>query len=247
MSEKRVLVTGASSGIGKACVEAFAGAGYKVLAAGRSEERLAKLKDAHPDITLWSGDIRDPAACARLAKAAEETFGALDCLVNAAGVIYRRTVEETSDEEWRETLEANLHAPFYLSRACLPLIRAAGGGSIVNIASDWGMVGGERAAAYCASKGGLVLLTRAMARDHAREGIRINAVCPGDVDTPMLTAEARQSGNDPSEALAASNAESPSGRVTLPEEVASLVLFLASGDSKQINGAAYVIDGGATA
>lgn len=247
MTGKRALITGASSGIGRACVQTFMDDGYDVLAAGRDAERLSALQSDLPGLSTWTGDLRDPAACTRLAEEARQRFGTLDCLVNAAGVIYRRTVEETSDAEWRETLETNLNAPFYLSRAVLPLLREAGGGSILNIASDWGVMGGKRAAAYCASKGGLVLLTKAMARDHAGEGIRVNAVCPGDVDTPMLSAEARQLGSDAQAALAEANADSPTGRVTLPEEVASLTLFLASDKARQITGAAYLIDGGAAA
>jgi meso-butanediol dehydrogenase/(S,S)-butanediol dehydrogenase/diacetyl reductase len=243
----RVIVTGASSGIGRACVSVFHSAGYEVLAAGRDATRTAAAVEGLAGAQAWTGDLTQPGACEDLAEAAEARWGALDCLVNAAGVIFRRTVEETSDAEWRATLSVNLDAAFFLSRACLPLLRKAGGGSIQNIASDWGVSGGARAAAYCASKGGLVLLSRAMARDHAREGIRVNAVCPGDVDTPMLTKEAEQRGLSAGEGLAEANEDSPTGRVTSAEEVARLTLYLASDAARQITGAAYVIDGGATA
>lgn len=246
-SMPRAIITGVSSGIGRACLEAFHEAGYEVLAAGRDPDRTERAAAGLEQAETWIGDLSDPGACRSLAQAAAARWGKLDCLVNAAGVIYRRRAEETSEEEWYSTLRVNLDAVFFLSRACLPLLRAAGGGAIVNVASDWGLVGGRNAVAYCASKGGVVLMSRAMARDHAHEGIRINALCPGDVDTPMLSAEALQRGLTEEEALAEANADSPSGRVTKAAEVAELALFLASDKALQINGAAYVIDGGATA
>jgi NAD(P)-dependent dehydrogenase (short-subunit alcohol dehydrogenase family) len=158
----------------------------------------------------------------------------------------RADVADTSDEEWRYTMAINLDVPFYLSRAALPYLLQAEG-SIVNIASDWGLGGGERAAAYCASKGGIVLLTKAMAKDHAREGLRVNAVCPGDVDTPMLAAEADDRGIELDTYLEEAIADSPNGRVATPEEVAALALFLASDIASHINGAAIPIDGGSSA
>jgi NAD(P)-dependent dehydrogenase (short-subunit alcohol dehydrogenase family) len=158
----------------------------------------------------------------------------------------RGDVTETSDDDWRHTLTTNLDVPFYLSRAALPYLLTAEG-SIVNIASDWGVHGGERAAAYCASKGGLVLLTKAMARDHARDGLRVNAVCPGDVDTPMLTAEAEAQGMGIDEYLEEAADAVPNGRVAAPEDVAALVLFLASDAAIHITGTAMLVDGGGSA
>jgi NAD(P)-dependent dehydrogenase (short-subunit alcohol dehydrogenase family) len=140
----------------------------------------------------------------------------------------------------------NIDAPFYLSRAALPhLLQTTG--SIVNIASDWGLKGGDRAAAYCASKGAIVQLTRAMAIDHARDGLRVNAVCPGDIDTPMLTNEADDKDVDLDEFLAQAAEESPNGRIGTPEEVASLILFLASDAATHITGTTIPIDGGGSA
>ena len=140
----------------------------------------------------------------------------------------------------------NLSAAFFLSRAALPHLRKTRG-VIVNIASDWGLAGGRDAVAYCASKGGMVLMTRAMALDHAAEGIRVNAICPGDVDTPMLYQEGAARGLGREEALEESAAASPTGAVTSPEDVASLAVYLASDAAKQITGAAISIDGGNTA
>ncbi|MGB5510634.1 MAG: SDR family oxidoreductase [Woeseiaceae bacterium] len=241
-----VLVTGASSGIGAAIAITFAEAGWDVMAAGRDESRLDEVADVSDKIVIWSGELQESDDCDELVAETIDEFGQLDCLVNNAGVFVRADAGQTTDAEWRYTMAINLDVPFYLSRAAMPhLLRTEG--SIVNIASDWGLHGGEHAAAYCASKGGLVLLTKAMAKDHARDGVRVNAVCPGDVDTPMLAADADEQGIDLDEYLEAAAADSPNGRVATPEEVAALTLFLASNLATHITGAAIPIDGGATA
>jgi NAD(P)-dependent dehydrogenase (short-subunit alcohol dehydrogenase family) len=178
---------------------------------------------------------------------AAATAGRLDLLVNNAGIIYRCSAESTTDGQWRRTMAVNVDAVFYASRAAIPLMRAQGGGVIVNIASDWGLVGGQDAVAYCASKGAVVLMTKAMALDHAREGIRVNAVCPGDCDTPMLDHEAAQRGVDPVESRREAGEAVPLGRIGRPDEVARLVAYLASDDAAYITGAAIPIDGGNTA
>lgn len=240
------IVTGASSGIGAAILRACADAGYRTVAAGRDASRLAAAAEGLPEVVSWTGDLGSADACRRLIERCVSEFGRLDLLVNNAGIYIRADAESTRDKDWRNTLSVNLDAAFYLSRAALAHLRRSRG-SIVNVASDWGLQGGREAAAYCASKGGLVLLTKSMALDHAREGIRINAVCPGDVDTPMMAHEAASDGLSHSEALRQYGAASPTGRVTRPEEVASLVLYLASPEAAQITGAAVPIDGGNTA
>lgn len=241
-----VLVTGASSGIGAAIAIAFAEAGWDVMAAGRDEGRLEEVADVSDKIVIWAGELAESEDCDELLADTIDEFGQLDCLVNNAGVIVRGNVADTTDEDWRYTMAINIDVPFFLSRAAVPYLLSAEG-SIVNIASDWGLSGGERAAAYCASKGGLVLLTKAMAKDHAREGLRVNAVCPGDVDTPMLASDAEASGMELDEYLEQAAADSTNGRVATPEEVAALTLFLASDVSSHINGAAIPIDGGGLA
>jgi len=246
MPKKTVIVTGASSGIGKAIAMRFAAAGYQVMAAGRSQARLSAMSVTQPGLLTWAGDLTSSDACQRLVDDCVRHCGGLDVLVNNAGIYHRCSVAGTSDDQWRETLAINLDAPFFLSRAALPQLRISRG-VIINIASDWGLQGGRKAAAYCASKGGLVLLTKAMALDHAADGIRINAVCPGDVDTPMLEHEARVDDLAYAEALERYGRQSPTGRVTRSGEVAALALFLASDEAAQITGAAIPIDGGNTA
>ena len=240
------LITGASSGIGAATAIAFAEAGWDVMAAGRDEGRLEEVADVSENISTWSGELTESDDCDELVADTIDEFGQIDCLVNCAGVIVRATVADTSDDDWRTTMAINLDAPFFLSRAALPhLLRSTG--SIVNIASDWGLKGGARAAAYCASKGAIIQLTRAMAIDHASDGLRVNAVCPGDIDTPMLSSEAEEHDIDLDEYLAQAAEESPNGRIGTPEEVAALVLFLASDAATHITGTAIPIDGGGSA
>lgn len=244
--DKCVIVTGASSGIGEALVTIYAEGGYNVIAVGRNPERTQSVIADLPNATAWVGDITSSEACNDIIRTALSTYGRLDTLVNNAGIIYRRDAANTSDQEWDDTIATNLSAPFYLSRAAIPeLIKTKG--SIINIASDWGLVGGKDAAAYCASKGGLVLFTKAMALDHAGDGVRINAICPGDVDTPMLVTEAAQRGVSYEEAMRSNNAESPTGRITTPAEVAALAYYLSSDVAAQITGTAIPIDGGNTA
>ena len=237
------LVTGASSGIGAAIAIAFADAGWSVMAAGRDEGRLDEVADVSDSISTWSGELLESEDCDELIADTIDEFGGIDCLVNAAGVLIRGSADELSDDDWRDTMVVNLDVPFFLSRAALPhLVKAEG--SVVNISSVWGLEAGGRAAAYCASKGGLQLLTRAMAKDHAREGVRFNAICPGGVDTPMLASEAEERDMDVDEFLAMVADNSPNGRIATPEDIAALVLFLASDAASHITGTNIPCDGG---
>lgn len=246
MNQKVALVTGASSGIGTAIVSSLADAGYFVMAAGRDKTRTEQVASQCANAQAWVGDLTSGESCADLVSACISRFGRLDLLVNNAGIYHPANAERTSDEIWLSTMAINLNAPFYLSRESMPHLRERKG-AIINIASDWGLVGGKDAAAYCASKGGIVLMTKAMALDHAHEGVRVNAICPGDVETPMLYAEGAARGLGPEEAVRDASRASPTGKVTGPEEVAALVTFLASDVAVQINGAAIPIDGGNSA
>ena len=238
-----VLITGASSGIGAATAIEFAEAGWNVMAAGRDEGRLEEVADVSENIATWAGELLDAEDCDELIAETLDEFGAIDCLVNSAGVLSRGNAEETSDEDWRETLTVNLDVPFYLSRAAMPSLLKTEG-SIINISSFWGLRAGPKALAYCASKGGLIQLTRAMALDYAADGIRVNAVCPGGVDTPMLAEGAADADTDVDTFLSMVAEHSPNKRIADPGDVAALVLFLASDAAKHITGTAIPIDGG---
>lgn len=241
-----LLVTGASSGIGAAVAIAFAEAGWDVMASGRDEPRLDELAEAAENIVTWAGELESSDDCDELVADTLDEFGRIDCLVNSAGVFFRGDAAETDDEDWRETLAVNLDIPFFLSRAALPhLVEVEG--SIVNVACTGGVRAERRSVAYATSKGGLIMLTKAMAQDHARDGVRINAVCPGCVDTPMLAAAAEEAGEDVDRYLERMAEQSPNGRISSPEDVAAVVLFLAGDASAQITGAVIPIDGGAGA
>ena len=249
--EKQVaLITGGTSGIGQATALLFAREGAQVAITGRNEKRghsvTAAILEAGGKAIFLRTDVRRAAECERAVRETVQTFGRLDILFNNAGIFYPHDTLECSEEEWDEQIDINLKGAFLMSKAALPGMIAQGRGVIIHNSSGWGIVGGDKAVAYCASKGGLVLLTKAMAIDHGRQGIRVNCICPGDVETPMLPQDAKMRGQKWEDYLAGC-AKRPLGRIGTAEEIAKAVLFLASEDSSFMTGAALVVDGGGTA
>jgi len=248
---KVVLVTGATSGIGAAIAEACAAAGATLMLTGQSAERgnlALKRAQAHGVVVQFlAGNLCEPHWPDEIVAETVRRFGRLDVLINNAGIIYRGTVADCSDVEWDDIVAVNMTAVFRLSRAAVRQMRVQGGGAIVNIASDWGLVGGRNAFAYCASKGAVVQMTRAMAVDHAKDNIRANCVCPGDVDTPMLASGIAKRGMTQEQGLKYLGDQVPLGRVARPEEIARAVVFLAGDDSSYMTGAMLAVDGGNTA
>lgn len=242
------IVTGATSGIGVAIARALAAQGHALLLVGRRQiegEALADslIADGMP-ARFMAADLSDRTASERIVKAALDSFGQLDVLVNNAGILTQGTAEETPDADWDRILDVNTSAVFRLSRAALPALRVKGG-AIVNVASDWALVGARGAVAYAVSKAAVAQITRCMALDHASEGIRINAVCPGDTDTPMLAAGII--GTARADRLTTIGATIPMGRVGTPEDVANVTAFLASDAAGYMTGALIPVDGGASA
>jgi len=228
----------------------FAREGAQIAITGRNEKRghavTAAILEAGGKAIFLRTDVRRAAECERAVNETVKAFGRLDILFNNAGIFYPHNAIECSEEEWDEQIDINLKGTFLMAKYALPGMIAQGGGVIINNSSGWGIVGGDKAVAYCASKGGVVLMTKAMAIDHGRRGIRVNCICPGDVDTPMLPADAKLRGLAWDEYMAGC-ANRPLGRVGTAAEIAKAVLFLASDDSSFMTGAALVVDGGGTA
>ena len=250
LAGKSALISGGGTGIGRAIALAFAREGAQVAVAGRRKEKLDEtlhlLQQAGCSALALECDVTKAADTKRVVKSAEDAFGKVNVLVNNAGALSVSTVENITEEDWDRVMATNVKGPFLMSRAALPSMRRAGGGSIINVGSVLGIVAIRDRAAYCASKGGVSMLTKAMALDHAHDNIRVNCVCPSIVESDMtrnLFAET-EVGQQARESRLASI---PLGRFGKPADIAGLAVFLASEESSWMTGTVIPVDGGVTA
>jgi len=244
------MVTGAASGIGRGIALRLAemGAVVVVLDIDRDggAETAAAISDQGGKAIFEKCDVRSGQNCREAVRKSVTSLGKIDILCNNAGVVIRKSVVDLREEEWDAALDVTLKGVYRLSREVIPHMIRNGGGTIINTGSGWSLKGGPQAASYCAAKGGVLNLTRAMAIDHGPHNIRINCICPGDIDTPMLHSECAQLGQEPS-AFLKEAARRPLARVGTPDDVANAVLFLASDMSAWVTGIPLVVDGGGLA
>jgi NAD(P)-dependent dehydrogenase (short-subunit alcohol dehydrogenase family) len=247
---KTALITGGAGGIGRATALLFASEGAAVAIVDLNEEAgqkvVREIAVAGGRAVFERADVTRATDCRRAVERTVHELGDIHILFNNAGIIRRASVVEISEQDWDAVMAVNVKSIFLMSREVIPGMVKAEGGSIINTASGWGLAGGPRAAAYCASKGAVVLMTKAMAIDHGRQKIRVNCICPGDTDTAMLRSEARQLGEAEDRFLSAS-ANRPLGRMGKPEEIARAALYLASDAASFVTGTALVVDGGGLA
>ncbi len=248
LHEQVAIITGGNSGIGQAVALRFAAEGARVVIAARDPERASAVVEAiraqGGEAVFVPCDVGSAEQCQHVVEQAVARWGKLDILVNNAGIILRNhTVLETTLEQWESMFDVNSKGVFLMSKYALPHLIASHG-NIVNVSSYAGLVGFKGAAAYCASKGAVVQLTRAMAVDHAADGVRVNCVCPGSVHTPMIEAAWANYGEGAQQVW---ESKHPLGRIATPEEVASAILYLASSEASFITGVALAVDGGITA
>ena len=244
------VITGGSSGIGRGTAQllAFAGAGIAILDVDEAGgmETVREIEAGGGAARYYRCDVTSDGDCVKAVDAVVADFGRIDILFNNAGVAIRKNIVDISEEEWDRAIDINLKGVFLVSRHVIPHMKRNGGGSIINAGSGWSLKGGPDAVSYCASKGGVLNMTRAMAIDHGADNIRVNCVCPGDVDTPLLRSECEQLGAD-EKAFFDEAADRPIRRVGTPEDVAKAVLFFASEMSSWVTGAHLVVDGGGLA
>ena len=247
---KVALITGGTSGIGSATAIRFSKEGAAVAITGRNSERGAEVVqkiEANGGRALFiRSDVRLSKDCREAVDQTLEHFGKIDILFNNAGVFHPKSIPDCTEEEWDETIDSSLKGAFLMSKYALPSMIENGGGSIIHTSSGWGILGGDKAAAYCAAKGGLIIMAKAMAIDHGPDGIRVNCVCPGDVLTPMLPEDAEKRGMSWDD-YAVGAADRPLGRIGTADDIANAVLYLASDEASFVTGEALVVDGGGVA
>ncbi|MCX5202802.1 SDR family oxidoreductase [Streptomyces sp. NBC_00237] len=245
LTGKRALVTAGASGIGRASALLLAELGARVVVADiDTEAGEATAKEAEG--LFVHCDVSQRTDCEQAVHTAHTELGGVDVLFNNAGIIRRSTVCEITEDDWDLVMAVNVRSIMLMSRLVIPGMVAEGGGSIINTGSGWGISGGSRAVSYCASKGAVVNMTRAMAIDHGPDLIRVNCVCPGDTATGMLAEEARQLGES-AQVFYEDAADRPLGRIGQPRDIAQTVAFLASDASSFLSGAIIPVDGGGTA
>ena len=243
-----VLVTGATGGIGKSIVNKYSRQGFTLAIADKDEEQANKLvheiNHGNGKAMAFSGDLLDQNYCDSLANEVQKKLGSIDILINNAGLMRRGDITQTSDEDYDLSMKINVEAPFRLIRAAIPLMAEAGGGSIVNVSSCWGINPGPNHLIYCTTKAALAAMTKCLGRDHAHQNIRINAVCPNEVNTPMLRTGFEIRGLNPDDAIEELNQSVPIGHIAEPEEIANVVSFLSSDEARYICGSLVEINGG---
>ena len=247
MEDRRAIVTGAGAGIGRAIALRMAHEGARVVVADVDEESAKKVATELEGVSLiHQTNVTKAEEVEALVRRVVEEWGGLDVMVNNAGVGVAATTPETTEEDWDRVLDVCLKGTFFGMKYAIPAIRDSGGGAIINISSIAALVGIKDRAAYSAAKGGILALTRAAAIDHIEEGVRINCIAPGTVDTPWI-ARITSGYDDPEEARETMKARQPHGRFVSPEEIAAMAAYLASEEADSVVGAAMVVDGGVTA